>query len=230
MNHVESQRSRQSRIALVDRGTPMGEYQRRFWHPIAALVELDEWPVRKVSLLGEDLALFRTENGTLGLVSDRCPHRGASLSCGMTDGGSLRCALSRLALRYLGPLHRNAGRAGGQQAQNAHQIASYPVQEMAGLLWAYLGAAPAPLLPRFEHLVREDWECRHRLLSRMPCNWLQVAENTLDPLHIEHLHMKYTNYARARLGERAGDVRHHAEDRLPNLRIRHHQKTVVGRR
>ena len=34
----------------------------------------------------------------------------------------------------------------------------------------------------------------------MPCNWLQIAENTLDPLHIEYLHMKYTNYARKRKG------------------------------
>jgi len=42
------------------------------------------------------------------------------------------------------------------------------------------GAASA----RFEHLAREmEWDIG---ISKMPCNWLQVAENTLDPLHIEY--------------------------------------------
>jgi 5,5'-dehydrodivanillate O-demethylase len=44
----------------------------------------------------------------------------------------------------------------------------------------------------------------------MPCNWLQVAENTLDPLHIEYLHMKYTNWARRLKGLSEVTVRKHA--------------------
>ncbi|HEY8692807.1 MAG TPA: hypothetical protein VIR57_08705 [Chloroflexota bacterium] len=84
------------------------------------------------------------------------------------------------------------------------------MQQLGGLVWAYLGPEPAPLLPRYEHMVRDDWE-RDVGISRMPCNWLQVAENTLDPLHVEYLHMKYTNYARARLG-------------LPPVTVRHHRK------
>ncbi|HXM07905.1 MAG TPA: Rieske 2Fe-2S domain-containing protein, partial [Candidatus Acidoferrum sp.] len=92
MTNVDSRTVRQARLTYVDRGTPMGEYQRRFWHPIAATIEFEKWPVKKVRLLGEDLALFRTENGTIGLVGDRCPHRGASLSCAMTDGDGIRCA------------------------------------------------------------------------------------------------------------------------------------------
>lgn len=210
MKHIDSQRTRQSRITLVDRGSPMGEYQRRFWHPVAALVELDKWPVKKVRLLGEDLALFRTENGTLGLVADRCPHRGASLSCGMTDGNSLRCAYHGWLFDTSGRCAETPAEPAGSRLKDRVAIAGYPVQEMGGLLWAYLGPQPAPLLPRFEHLVAEGWN-RSMGFSSIPCNWLQIAENTLDPLHVEQLHMKYTNWVRARRGEPPVTVRHHAK-------------------
>ena len=62
---------------------------------------------------------------------------------------------------------------------------------------AYLGHQPAPLLPRYEHMVRDDWQ-QDVGISRSPCNWLQVAENTLDPVHIEYLHMKYKRRHHAR--------------------------------
>lgn len=85
----------------------------------------------------------------------------------------------------------------------------YDVQAMGGLAWAYVGTQPAPLLPRYEHFVRDGWEGDVGV-SRLPCNWLQVAENTLDPIHIEYLHMRYTNWARKQLGLSQVQVRHHA--------------------
>ena len=78
---LEVRRERAKRLTSVMPGTPMGAYMRCFWHPVAATVELDKWPVKKVRLLGEDLVLYRSDDGTLGLIADRCPHRGASLSC-----------------------------------------------------------------------------------------------------------------------------------------------------
>ena len=49
------------RFTKVGAGTPMGEVMRRYWHPIAASVELNEDnPTKEIRLLGEDLVLFRT--------------------------------------------------------------------------------------------------------------------------------------------------------------------------
>ena len=47
------------RLTRVGQGTPMGELMRRYWHPIAAMAELDENPVKPVTLLGESLVLYR---------------------------------------------------------------------------------------------------------------------------------------------------------------------------
>lgn len=210
VDHLASRKQRQDRLTLVGPGTPMGNYMRCFWHPVAAVAELADEPVKAVKLLGERLALFRSDDGSYGLVAERCPHRGTSLACAMLDGDGLRCAYHGWKYEKDGSCVDTPAEPEGSKLKARITIAAYPVQEMAGLLWAYLGAAPAPLLPRFEHMVRDDWEWDVGI-SRMPCNWLQIAENTLDPLHIEYLHMKYTNYARGRLGLAPVTVRHHAK-------------------
>src|SRR5215510_8948701 len=81
---------RYSRLTHVGRDTPMGRYMRFFWHPVAPVAELKSEP-KRVRMLGENLVLFRTRAGTLALVSERCPHRGASLSCGMVEQDGIRC-------------------------------------------------------------------------------------------------------------------------------------------
>ena len=188
----------------------MGNYLRCFWHPVAAAVELDKQPVMAVTLLGEKLALFRAEDGTLGLVAERCPHRGASLAIGMIEGSGLRCA-------YHAWKYDKAGRCTDQPAEPAEstlknriRVTAYPVQALGGLIWAYLGKQPVPLLPRYDFLVRDNCE-RDAGVSRLPCNWLQVAENNMDPVHVEYLHMLYTNYIHRRKG-------------LPLVKPRKHKK------
>lgn len=187
----------------------MGNYLRRFWHPIAAAVELKQWPVLKKRILGEDLALYRGDDGTLGLVQDRCPHRGASLSCGMPDGSNLRCAYHAWTFDKEGRCLETPAEP-TTKLRDRIAITAYPVQEMAGLIFAYMGPKPVPLFPRYEHWVREDWE--HFIgVSYLPCNWLQVCENNADPYHIEFLHMRYTNWARKMKGLPPIPVRHHAK-------------------
>ena len=56
-------------LTRVGRGTPAGELLRRYWHPVAIASDLsDENPVKFVRILGEDLALFKTTKGELGLL------------------------------------------------------------------------------------------------------------------------------------------------------------------
>ena len=64
-------------LTRVGPGTPMGELPRRYWHPVAATVELEENPVKPVKLLGESLVLFRDQQGRLGLLDETCPPAGS---------------------------------------------------------------------------------------------------------------------------------------------------------
>jgi 5,5'-dehydrodivanillate O-demethylase len=202
-------REANERLTQVGLGTPMGALLRRYWYPIATLPELITEPVLAVTLLGENLALYRTPGGDLGLVAQRCPHRGASLAYGIPEADGLRCAYHGWKFDTRGTCLEQPAEPGDSTFRDRVRVPAYPVQEMGGLIWAYLGPDPAPLLPRFDLFVRDDLE-REIGITRLPCNWLQIMENSLDPVHLEYLHSVYMNYVLKRQGKPpASQTKHH---------------------
>jgi phthalate 4,5-dioxygenase oxygenase subunit len=82
-----------SLLTRTGANTAMGALFRRFWQPVllsAELGETDGTPLR-VTLMGEELRAFRATDGTVGLFSPRCPHRGADLFFGRNEQGGIRC-------------------------------------------------------------------------------------------------------------------------------------------
>ena len=77
-------------LTHVGPGTPCGEYLRRFWQPVCFTDELHDLPLR-VTLLGEELVVFRDLSGAMGLLELRCPHRGTSLEYGLIGARGIRC-------------------------------------------------------------------------------------------------------------------------------------------
>ncbi|MDE3073937.1 MAG: aromatic ring-hydroxylating dioxygenase subunit alpha [Chloroflexota bacterium] len=189
--------SEQQNQALMEvgLGTLMGELMRRYWMPIAAEAELDDHATKPVRLMGEDLVLYRDRSGTYGLLDRHCPHRRADLSYGWAEECGLRC-------NYHGWLYDQTGKCLEQPFEEiAHPdarfkdkitIKAYPVEAKAGLLWAYLGPAPAPLVPTWEPFTWANGFVQI-VFSEIPCNWFQCQENSIDPVHFEWLH---TNWSR----------------------------------
>ena len=185
-------------LTQVSAGTPMGELMRRYWHPVAATMELEERPTKAVRLLGEDLVLYKDRSDTYGLIDRLCPHRRVDLTYGIPEEHGLRCM-------YHGWMYDETGQCIEQPfEETVHpdgrfkekvKIAGYPVEELGGLLFAYMGPHPAPLLPRWEQLLYDD-AVRDIAISQLPCNWLQCQENSLDAVHSEWLHFYFGNYVR----------------------------------
>ena len=183
------------RLTRVGPGTPCGELMRRYWHPIYPEVLLSDNPVRKVRILGEDLTLFRSASGALGLIQERCPHRGASLHLGIPDSEGLRCCYHGWLFGPSGQCLDTPLEPLKSRMKEKVQVKAYPVQAMGGLIWAYLGPEPAPLLPRWDLFVRPDG-FRQILAHQLPCNWLQSMENRGDVGHSVYLHGALFRYAR----------------------------------
>ncbi len=191
-----------NQLTQVGHGTPMGELWRRYWLPIAASSELIAKPTKAVRLLGEDLVLYRDKRGRPGLIGPQCAHRRMSMMLGIPDNDGLRCP-------YHGWLYGKDGKCLEQPYETAEdptssfkdriRMLAYPVQALGGLLFAYLGPEPAPLIPRWELFVR-DGVLRDIGAAVIPCNWLQIMENSLDPVHVEWLHQHFFNYVQERLG------------------------------
>jgi len=168
-------------------GTPGGELLRRYWYPIASAGEMrDRW-TKRVRLLGEDLVLYRDRSGQLGLIGEVCPHRRASLAYGIPEMNGLRCAYHGWKFNAAGACIEQPNEPEGSTFKDKVSIGGYAVGELGGLIWGYLGPQPAPLIPKLDGFVVEP-AIRSMGQALVPCNWLQIMENSCDPVHTEWLH------------------------------------------
>ena len=173
-------------LTRVGPGTPAGEMLRRYWHPIALINELKTRPLRR-RILGEDLVLFRDDKGRLGLLKLRCSHRGTSLEFGHIEDGGLRCCYHGWLYDVEGKILEMPGEPADSTFWQRLRHPAYKVQELGGVVFAYLGPEPASLLPRYDVLVREDG-VRARRARTVNCNFFQMIENSVDQNHLKWLH------------------------------------------
>ena len=144
--------------------TAMGQYFRRFWQPVALSKELPErdGPPKKVTVMGEELVLFRDTEGRVGLLDRRCPHRGADLFFGRNEECGLRCVYHGWKFDVDGKAVDLANVPPGVRMQKEMKVLSYPTKEAGEIIWAYMGP-PAeaqaqneiPNLPDFEFIHME---------------------------------------------------------------------------
>ena len=187
-------------LTEVGADTPMGQYLRHYWMPIAGVSELEKEPIKPVRLFGENLVLYKDLSGNYGLVDRHCPHRRADLAYGYVENCGLRCNYHGWVIHHEGhcsemPFEETVGTA--QKMREKVRTTAYPVQAHAGMLWAYFGPQPAPLLPNWEPF---SWKngFTQVVISEIPCNWLQCQENSIDPVHFEWMHM---NWSRRQQGD-----------------------------
>jgi 5,5'-dehydrodivanillate O-demethylase len=177
-------------LTQVGPGKPAGEMLRRYWQPIGFANELQGKPKRK-RILGEDVVLFRDEFGKFGVLALRCMHRGTSLEFGHIENGGLRCCYHGWLYDVDGKVLETPGEGSGSAFKERVRQPSYIVQELGGVLFVYMGPEPAPLLPRYDVLAREDGKraMRARVVN---CNYFQMIENSVDQNHLKWLHRGLT--------------------------------------
>ncbi len=174
-------------LSAIGPGTRCGEYFRRFWHPVALTGELTDLPLA-VRILGEDLVLYRDQAGSIGLLDRHCSHRGTSLEFGVISERGLRCCYHGWLYDTDGTILETPGEPSGSGISAHTKHTAYPTHEYEGLIFAYLGKpAEQPDFPIFDTFELAD----NRLVPyaiTQPCNWLQVQENAMDPIHAVYLH------------------------------------------
>ncbi len=166
-------------------GTLAGRYLRQFWQPVYHSVDLAAGRAVTIRIMGEDFTLYRGTSSAAHLVDARCPHRGTRLASGWIEGDDLRCF-------YHGWKFSAAGACIEQPAEeNAFcdkvKIASYPVREYLGFIFAFLGTGTPPELPRHPEFEHFDGMVEIDSYSR-DCNYFQNLENALDMSHIGFVH------------------------------------------
>ena len=187
-----------TRLTQTSADTPMGVLLRRYWHPVAASDQLDdENPTREIRILSEDLVLFRSVSGEIGLIEPSCPHRKANLSYGVPEPEGIRCAYHGWLFDVNGNCLDQPSEPVGSRFKDKVQLKAYPTQELGGLIFAYMGPAPAPVLPKWDIFMWDNVK-RYVNWAMLPCNWLQCMDNSLDPVHFQWLHNYWGSYVLGR--------------------------------
>ncbi len=169
-------------------GTPCGRLLRSYWQPAALSEELPEGgapiPLR---LFGEDLVMFRDEQGRVGLLDLHCSHRGTDLSYGRVEDGGLRCVYHGWLYDVNGKCLETPAEPPGSRLRDYARHAAYPCQEVGGIIFTYMGEGEPPLLPNYEVLAVP---AEHRFVTKhyQECNWLQGHEGSQDATHVRFLH------------------------------------------
>ncbi|PIC97817.1 Rieske 2Fe-2S domain-containing protein, partial [Sporosarcina sp. P29] len=176
-------------LTQTNAGTPMGDVFRRYWIPALQTEELvSDGKPQRVKLLGEDLVAFRDTEGKVGLIDERCPHRGTSLYYGINDGCGLRCMYHGWKFNTDGECMEIPSEPTDGKFRESIQLTSYPTKEVSGIIWTYMGPKESEPafpdfywmgLPRENNLVERVWQ---------ECNYAQAMENDLDFVHAAFLH------------------------------------------
>jgi phthalate 4,5-dioxygenase oxygenase subunit len=177
-------------LTQVGPGTPMGELIRRFWIPAALSEELPERdgaPLR-VRLLSENLVAYRDSTGSVGLVAENCPHRGASLFFGRNEEEGLRCVYHGWKFDTSGACVDMPNEPPESNFKHKVKVTSYPCEERGGVIWTYMGPRDfKPELPDLEWALVPD---SHRYIGKnyQESNWAQAVEGGIDSSHASFLH------------------------------------------
>jgi len=177
-------------ITRVGPGTPMGNFMREYWVPAMLSSELPAPgadPVR-VMLLGERLIGFRDKDGKVGLLENACPHRGASLFYGRTDGCGLRCVYHGWEFDVTGQCIDMPNEPAESDFKNRVFAKAFPCEERGGVVWTYMGPRTVPPpLPDLEGNMMPTSEQSVRAFM-LEGNYLQILEGDIDTTHVGFLH------------------------------------------
>ena len=174
-------------LVRTDAGTPVGKLLRRYWVPclLSSEIEKPASPQVRVQIMGERLLAFRDSEGRVGLISEFCSHRGASLYFGRNEEGGIRCSYHGLKFDVSG---KCIDVPQAPQVCERMSITGYPCVERAGIVWAYMG--PPEKQPEPPGVEWANLPDSHVFVSKrlQECNYLQAMEGGIDTSHVSFVH------------------------------------------
>ncbi len=165
----------------------MTEFVRNAWYVAGWSTEIDD-ELRRFTILGDHVVMFRKSDGTVAALEDRCPHRLLPLSRGKRIGDTVQCGYHGLTFDCSGACVRVPGQT--NQPRSAY-VDAFPIVEKHGIVWIWMGdpgkadAADVFDMPQF---TDPNWAVHHGDALHLESNYLNVAENLVDPAHVSFVH------------------------------------------
>jgi phenylpropionate dioxygenase-like ring-hydroxylating dioxygenase large terminal subunit len=164
----------------------MNGFLRNQWYTAATSAELGRQPLAR-TVCNEPLVIFRTEDGRVAVLTDRCPHRKAPLSSGEVVGSDIQCGYHGLRFAADGTCTQVPGDA---PIGRNFRARSFPAREIHGLVFVWLGEAALAdpeLIPDFSENVKPGWTGVHGTLY-VKGHYQLLIDNILDLTHVVFVH------------------------------------------
>ena len=166
---------------------------REYWYPALKSGQLRHNEVKPVTMLGDHLVFFRSADGRPRALVDRCPHRGVLLSLGQVgvwQPGTLTCRYHGMTFDGTGECVAFLADGPDSPACGKIRARSYPTEEVAGIVWVYMGdKEPAPVLDSIPHAREVLTGPALRILQiEWPFSHLNTLDNDIDLAHPSCLH------------------------------------------
>jgi phenylpropionate dioxygenase-like ring-hydroxylating dioxygenase large terminal subunit len=159
------------------------------WYVVAKSVDVKPDAPLAVKALGRPLVLWRSEDSRLNCVEDRCPHRGAPLSCGRITGSHISCRYHGLTVDGAGAIV-SVPALGKSGLEGRKAIAAYAVEEAHDGVFVYFPSAehpqPVPLVLPVD--LVDPANTYFLCAAQWDCNYRYIVENLVDPMHGIYLH------------------------------------------
>src|SRR5499427_1748027 len=163
----------------------MAPFLRNQWYTAATSAELHEKPLAR-TICNEPMVIFRTGDGKVAALTDRCPHRKAPLSGGEVVGNDIQCGYHGIRFAADGACTHVPGNA---IVGRGFRARSFPASELHGLVFVWLGTAipDTALIPDFGENVKPGWTGVHGTLH-VKANYQLLIDNILDLTHVVFVH------------------------------------------
>ena len=146
--------------------------------------------------LGENIVIYRKQDGTPAALEDACPHRKLPLSKGTLSEDSIICGYHGLTFNDKGQCSHSPTQRG--MTPRRAVVKSYPIVDKYRLLWIWMGnpelADPDKIFP-IDNYESPKWGSTDGGVMDIKCNYLWVCDNLLDPSHVAWVHV--TSFAGA---------------------------------
>lgn len=104
------------------------------WYPVARVEDVTTKP-QQVTLLDLNMAIYKTESGSIHLVRDICPHRGVPLSKGWVEGETIICPYHGLHFNEQGKRTKIPAQPDLTKISDRFSLTKFPVVIKYGLVW-----------------------------------------------------------------------------------------------
>ena len=159
---------------------------RRFWYPVMSIKCLADGP-KPFRLLGTNIVLWLTADGTPAAIADRCCHRSAKLSRGYCEGGRIVCGYHGWQYDRSGRVVRVPQAGETRDQRTAMHTPAYNATERYGYVWVALDD-PLTAIPEFEEATNPGFRKIDQFYDVWECAGLRLMENSFDMAHIAFVH------------------------------------------